>query len=216
MQESMKAQDVKRRNRPLLIAIAVLGLLLYTAGVCASAIYADRRASARQAQDELPWEDDGYALALPATDGGGRLEPGQKITAAGECEFTVTGCAFSRQALAPNAGPDSGGYAASGETQGYVDLSVKYKNLNGAPADIDGVASPLLVCANGDAYSAFAVLESPDASRFIEYAEVAPGGGGRLHYLFLVPTGVGEGAFRIVFTIAGLDYAIGFADGFEE
>ena len=210
----MKAREGKRNNRLLFIAVATLGLLIYTAGVCASAIYVDRRALARQAGNELSWEEDDDTL--PAAAGGGMLELGQKITAQGECEFTVVDCSFSREAFAPNATEDSPGYVAGSEAQGYVDLAVKYKNLNGAAADIDGIASPVLTCANGDTYGAFAVIESPGGSQFVEYAEIAPRRGELLHYLFLVPKDVGEGAFWIEFTIAGQEYTIGFAEGFAE
>jgi len=51
---------------------------------------------------------------------------------------------------------------------------------------------------------------------FAEYAEVAPQQGARLHYLFLVPKAVGEGAFWIDFTIAGQEYTMGFAEGFAQ
>ena len=213
MEESMKAQENKRVSRPLLIAMAALGLLLYTAGVCTCAVVIDRRG--RRTDEGQPLGADAYDMAMPATAGGGALEPGERIIAAGECEFTVTDCAFGREVYASGAGADAGGYKAGSDNEGYVDLSVRYKNLGRTPADIDGIANPGLQCAGGDEYGAFAVIESADGSRFLEAAQVPSRGSGRLHYLFRVPKAVGEGAFRIRFTIAEEEYTIDFAAGFE-
>ena len=200
-----------KSRKPILIAAAALGLLLYTAAVCTAAVAVDRRAFERQG-GPAPLDKD-YSPA-PADPGSLRL--GERITAQGECEFTVVDCAFSRRAFPPNAAAASGGYEASAADWGYVDLTVRYRHLGGAPADMDGIVSPLLAGAGGMEYGAFAVLENAGGSQFIEYADIAPMQSARLHYLFLVPEHVGEGAFEIRFAIAGQAYCIGFAAGYEE
>ena len=208
--------DESKKKRPLRAAIAILGLLVYTVGVCAAAVFVDRQVYTRQKAIELPMTDDSFAAPAPARAEDGILELGEIITAQGDCEFTVTDCAFSRQAFAPGARTGDPGYEANSDAEGYVDLTVLYKNLNDTATDIDGIASPLLTCANGDAYSAFAVIENTNGNRFVEYALVSPRRSAQLHYLFQVPRAVGEGAFKINFTIAGQAYTIGFAEGFTE
>ena len=108
------------------------------------------------------------------------------------------------------------GYEANGGDEGYVNLTVRYRNLGKTAADIDAIASPVLTCINGDKYGAFAVIEDAGGRQFIETAQVSPSRSAQLHYLFLVPKEVGEGAFWIEFTLAVEDFSIGFDAGFPE
>ena len=212
------AQD-NRKNTPLLIAIAALGLLLYTGAVGAVAVAVDRRALERRGEGAFTGWEDPYAGTITSSSGPAdpmALQLGEKITAQGVCELTVMSCEFGRQIFAPHAGEGAAGYEADSDAEGYVDFTVRYRNLGRSPADIDAVASPALTCANGDQYGAFAVIENTGGHEFIEAAEIGPSRSAQLHYLFLVPGEVGEGAFRIAFTLADRDYAIGFEAGFPE
>ena len=208
-----------RKNTPLLIAIAALGLLVYTGTVCAVTVAVDRRALERREEGAFTGWDDPYAGTMTSNAGPAdpmALQFGEKITAQGVCEFTVMSCEFGRQIFAPNAGEGAAGYEADSDAGGYVDLTVRYRNLGRGPADIDAVASPALTCANGDQYGAFAVTENSGGREFIEAVEIGPSRSAQLHYLFLVPREVGEGAFRIGFTLANKEYSIGFEAGFPE
>lgn len=210
----MDESKESKRNRPLFIAIAALGLLLYTMTVCAAAVAIDRRVLGRQKSGAEPFEADEFDVPAPTDPGA--LQLGERITAEGDCEFTVVDCAFSRQAFPPNATGESVGYAAGNEADGYVDLAVQYRNLNGVPANIDGITCPVLIGTGGIEYGAFAVIENVSGSAFVEVANVSSLRSARLHYLFLVPKEVGEGAFAIHFALAGQEYGIGFSEGFTE
>jgi len=223
MEESSKAQeskmDERRRNRPLLIAIAALGILLYTGAVCAVTVAVDRKILADRGEGAFTgWEDPYAAAGRP---GAGPADPmalqfGEKITMQDLCEFTVMDCEFGSRIVAPNAMEESPGYEANSDAEGYVNLTVRYRNLSRTAANIDAIASPVLTCPDGDQYGAFAVIEDAGGRQFIEYAEVSPSRSAQLHYLFLVPKDVGEGAFWIEFTLADEAFAIGFDAGFPE
>ena len=223
MEESVKAQErneeEKRRNRPLLIAIAALGVLIYTGAVCAVTVAVDRKVLADRGEGAFTGWEDPYAGGTAATAGPAdpmALQFGEKIAKKDVCEFTIMNCEFSRQIFAPNATGDSAGYEANSDAEGYVDLTVRYRNLGKTAADIDAIASPVLTCANGDAYGAFAAIEDAGGREFIETALVSPSRSAQLHYLFLVPKDVGEGAFWIEFTLSDEDFSIGFDAGFPE
>ena len=222
MEESVKAHkhnaEERKRNRPLLIAIAVLGLIVYTGAVCAVTVAVDRKVLADRGESAFTgWEDPyGGAAATAGPANPMALQFGEKIAKKDACEFTIMNCEFSRQIFAPNATEDSTGYEANDDEEGYVNLTVRYRNLGRTAADIDAIASPMLTCINGDEYGAFAVIEDAGGRQFIETAQVGPSRSAQLHYLFLVPKEVGEGAFWIEFTLADEDFAIGFDAGFPE
>ncbi len=122
-----------------------------------------------------------------------------KVTKESKYEMTVVDYDFSKKVLPPNTSSFYTYYEAKEDGHQYLDIQIKYKNLDYTDIGADDVGSVSIKFDDKYEYNGFCIIE--DTDRDFTYANITsiePLTEGNLHYLIDVPDEVANGEESIV------------------
>jgi hypothetical protein len=117
-----------------------------------------------------------------------------KVKKDGKYEMTVVSYDFSKKVLPPNTSSYYTYYEAKEDGHQYLDIKIKYKNLDYTDIGADEVGSVSIKFDNKYEYTGFSVIEDTDKDfTYTNITSIEPLTEGNLHYLIDVPDEVAKG-----------------------
>ncbi len=206
----------KKKSKDMLIIKIVVGLIiliLYTIlVVCVTAHYFSRYLDNSNNESNKNFvsnsiniensNDEQKNSGITVTEGTGddntsnvtTIKLKDKVTKESKYEMTVVGYDFAKKVVPPNTSSFYTYYEAKEDGHQYLDIKIKYKNLDYTDITADDVGSVSIKFDNKYEYDGFCVIEDTDKDfTYANITAIEPLTEDNLHYLIDVPDEVAKG-----------------------